>query len=117
MAAPPAGPALDYCGLGDVGCNGKTPSCECLPFLFSCDPTGGTCSPLTVGTAVVVVGLLVVLWLCCSKQTDDYEEIRDAEMGRGGKSKKDKKSKGSKGKSKKDKKSKSKTKVAYIQDR
>jgi len=115
MAQPAPTPSLPYCGLGDVGCNGKTPSCECLPFLFACGATGGTCSPLTVGTAVVVVGLLVVLWLCCSKQ-DDYDEIRDMDMerGRGGKTK----GKKDKSKSKKDKKGKkSKTKVAYIDDR
>ena len=116
MAAEPPAPSLPYCGLGDVGCNGKTPSCECLPFLFDCDATGGTCSPLTVGTAVVVVGLLVVLWLCCSKQ-DEYDEIRDMDMerGRGGGKSKGKKDKS---KSKKDKKSKKgKAKVAYIDDR
>ena len=83
QAAPPAGPALPYCGLGDVGCNGKSPSCACLDYLFECDPTAGTCSPMTVGMAVLVVGALVLLWLCCSKEDEDgYEPIDSAESRR-----------------------------------
>jgi hypothetical protein len=124
QAAPPAGPALPYCGLGDVGCNGKSPSCACLDYLFECDPTAGTCSPMTVGMAVLVVGALVLLWLCCSKEDEDgYEPIDSGRGGRGGgggggggrsKSSKSKSKKDKKGK--KGKKSKS-SKVAYIDDR
>ena len=112
---PPGGAALPYCGLGDVGCNGKSPSCACLDYLFECDPTGGTCSPMTVGMAVLVVGALVLLWLCCSTEDEDdgYQPIssssRSSSRGRDRGSSKKKK--------KKSKKSKSKSKVAYIDDR
>ena len=116
---PPApGAALPYCGLNDVGCNGKSPSCACLDYLFECDPTAGTCSPMTVGMAVLVVGALVLLWLCCSQEEGDgYEPIDGGRSSSaGGKSSK---SKGSKSKSKKSSKKgkKSKSKVAYIDDR
>ena len=118
--APAPGAALPYCGLGDVGCNGKSPSCACVDYLFECDPTGGTCSPMTVGMAVLVVGALVLLWLCCSKEDEGeggYEPISSSSGGRdrgGGKSKsKSKKDKGGKSKSKKSKKQK----TAYIDDR
>ena len=118
------GATLPHCGLGDVGCNGKSPSCICIDYLFVCDPTGGTCSPMTVGMAVLVVGALVLLWLCCSKEDEGeggYEPISSGGGGGGGgrdrgggKSKsKSKKDKGGKSKSKKSKKQK----TAYIDDR
>lgn len=111
--APPPGASLPMCGLGEVGCSGKTPSCSCLDYLFVCDDTAGTCSPMTVGMAVLVVGALVLLWLCCSQdEGDGYEPI---DSGRGGKSSKSSKSGKKSKKSKKGKKSKSK--VAYIDDR
>ncbi len=120
QTAPPApGAALPYCGLNDVGCNGKSPSCTCLDYLFECDPTAGTCSPMTVGMAVLVVGALVLLWLCCSQEEGDgYEPIGSyGGGGGGGGGGRSSKSKGSKSKkSKKGKKSK-KSKVAYIDDR
>ena len=119
QAAPAApGAALPYCGLNDVGCNGKSPSCACLDYLFECDPTAGTCSPMTVGMAVLVVGALVLLWLCCSQdEADGYEPISSGRGGGGGGGGRSSKSKSSK-KSKKGKKGKkSKSKVAYIDDR
>ena len=120
LQAPAApGAALPYCGLNDVGCNGKSPSCACLDYLFECDPTAGTCSPMTVGMAVLVVGALVLLWLCCSQEEEDGYTPIDSGRGSGGKSKSSKggkKDKSSKSKSKKSGK-KSKSKVAYIDDR
>eukprot|EP01043_Picozoa_sp_COSAG02_P070497 COSAG02_NODE_12506_length_1535_cov_3.816156_1_plen_397_part_10 len=51
QAPPPApGAALPYCGLNDVGCHGKSPSCACH-YPFECDPTAGTCSAMTVAAA------------------------------------------------------------------
>ena len=113
---PPGGAELPYCGLGDVGCNGKSPSCACLDYLFECDPTGGTCSPMTVGMAVLVVGALVLLWLCCSKEDEDdgYQPISSSSRSSSSRGR-DRGS--SKKKKKKSKKSKSKSKVAYIDDR
>ena len=73
LQAPPPGPgaALPYCGLNDVGCNGESPSCVCLDYLFECDPTAGTCSPMTVGMALVVlvvacVIVVVAVAICCT---------------------------------------------------
>lgn len=34
-------------------------------YLFGCDPTGGTCTPLTVGMTVLVVWVLVAVCCCC----------------------------------------------------
>ena len=64
----PDGPDLPYCGLSEAGCNGRSPSCACVDYLFDCDPTSGTCSPITIGTAallVVVILLCCWCWCCC----------------------------------------------------
>ena len=69
QAPPPApGAALPYCGLNDVGCNGKSPSCACLDYLFECDPTAGTCSPVTVGMVLLVTCVIsvVAVAICCN---------------------------------------------------
>ena len=65
------GAALPYCGLNDVGCNGRIPSCVCLDYLYECDPTTGTCSPMTVGMALVLLLVACVITtiavaICCN---------------------------------------------------
>lgn len=68
LPADPYG-SLPYCGLGDEGCNGRSPSCECVDYLLECDPTSGTCQvDFEVAVLVaLIVGAVLCMCCCCRK--------------------------------------------------
>ena len=70
--------ALPFCGLSDVGCAGDTPSCDCVSFMFKCDLATSGCTPLTLGTGLLVVGTVLLLLCCCcgGAKTEGYEGAR-----------------------------------------
>ena len=74
--------ALPFCGLSDVGCAGDTPSCDCMSFLFKCDLSTSGCSPLTMGTSLLVVGTVLLLLCCCcgGAKSEGYEGALTVEL-------------------------------------